>query len=120
MNNIDYPHYPHRDTNEGCGHVYPRPDGVRMRCGGWAGCPSCASDAVDAATEWIAAAIPAGAPDEIKAASELLSGAASTLRRQRNSAMGAVAASVAARESGLSPGARGLFQTVPSTWDRHQ
>lgn len=32
-------------TNTGHGHVYPRPDGARMRCGGPAMCSSCALDA---------------------------------------------------------------------------
>lgn len=32
------------NTNSGHGHVFPRPDGVRMRCGGPALCPECARD----------------------------------------------------------------------------
>jgi len=32
------------ERNSGHGHVYPRPDGVRMRCGGPALCPDCARD----------------------------------------------------------------------------
>lgn len=32
--------------NEGHGHVYVRPDGARMRCGGARGCSACADDLV--------------------------------------------------------------------------
>lgn len=32
-------------TNDGHGHVWPRPDGVRARCGGPAICRKCAADA---------------------------------------------------------------------------
>lgn len=31
-------------TNTGHGHVWPRPDGTRMRCGGPTICRTCASD----------------------------------------------------------------------------
>lgn len=31
--------------NTGHGHVYPRPDGVKARCGGPALCSTCAADA---------------------------------------------------------------------------
>lgn len=31
--------------NEGHGHVYPRPDGIKARCGGPAFCKGCAIDA---------------------------------------------------------------------------
>lgn len=30
--------------NFGHGHVYPRPDGVKMRCGGPGLCPRCSDD----------------------------------------------------------------------------
>ena len=33
-----------RNLNEGHGHVFLRPDGLRMRCGGRALCPDCAKD----------------------------------------------------------------------------
>lgn len=33
------------DQNVGHGHVYPRPDGVRARCGGPSICSECAKDA---------------------------------------------------------------------------
>lgn len=117
MLNTDYPNYPHRDLNEGCGHVYPRPDGHRMRCGGWRGCPRCASDALDAAKVWIDATLAAGGDcGEIAAAAEMLAGAGHTLREKYHAAAGAVVAQVAARESSFSPGASGLFQTMPATW----
>lgn len=32
-------------TNSGHGHVWPRPDGVKMRCGGPAMCRECGADA---------------------------------------------------------------------------
>lgn len=32
------------DENKGHGHVFPRPDGVRMRCGGPTLCKECAKD----------------------------------------------------------------------------
>lgn len=33
-----------RNPNSGHGHVWPRPDGVRMRCGGPGVCPECSRD----------------------------------------------------------------------------
>lgn len=36
---------PKRNPNSGHGHVYPRPDGVRARCGGPGICPVCSIDA---------------------------------------------------------------------------
>ena len=33
-------------TNTGHGHVWPRPDGSRMRCGGPAICSECAKDQI--------------------------------------------------------------------------
>lgn len=38
-------------SDTGHGHVYPRKDGLRARCGGPALCPQCAKDAVRKATE---------------------------------------------------------------------
>lgn len=35
-------------TNTGHGHVHPRPDGVKAKCGGPAMCPVCATDVVEA------------------------------------------------------------------------
>lgn len=118
MLNTDYPNYPHRDLNKGCGHIYPRPDGHRMRCGGFRGCHACASDALDAAKEWIDAALAAdGGRDEIAAAAEMLSDAGRTLRAKYYAATNAVAAQVAAQESSFSSGATGLLQPMPSMWD---
>lgn len=34
--------------NVGHGHVFPRPDGIRARCGGPAICPECAKEAARA------------------------------------------------------------------------
>ncbi|KMV15975.1 hypothetical protein ACT17_23075 [Mycolicibacterium conceptionense] len=116
MNNTDYPNYPHRDLNEGCGHIYPRPDGMKMRCGSWESCPGCTSDALDAATAWVSAAIAHGDREEITQACLLLSGAGRVLRKQRDAAVGANMAQLAARESSFSPAARGLFQTMPAAW----
>lgn len=36
-------------TNQGHGHVWPRPDGSRARCGGARMCAKCAKDAADLA-----------------------------------------------------------------------
>lgn len=117
MNRTDYPNYPHRGTNEGCGHVYPRPDGMKMRCGSWQCCPACTSDALDAAATWITAAITHGNREEITAAAELLSEAGDILRKQRDAAVGANIARIAAQESSYSPNAsRGLFQTMAPSW----
>lgn len=35
-------------TNRGHGHVHPRPDGVKARCGGPAICSECAKEAARA------------------------------------------------------------------------
>lgn len=40
-----------QNPNEGHGHVFPRPDGVKYRCGGPKICPVCA---IDAATVTVA------------------------------------------------------------------
>ena len=37
-------------TNSGHGHVYLRPDGVKVRCGGPTICPECAKDFVQSYT----------------------------------------------------------------------
>ncbi len=55
--------------NVGHGHVYPRPDGVKARCGGPALCSECARDAarkaVEESGELLAAVMPtAGHEDE--------------------------------------------------------
>jgi len=34
-----------KPSNTGCGHVFPRPDGVRARCGGPGVCSACSKDA---------------------------------------------------------------------------
>ena len=38
------PRLPSEDKNTGHGHVFPRPDGVKARCGGPALCSECAFD----------------------------------------------------------------------------
>ena len=51
--------------NTGHGHVFPRPDGARARCGGPGMCSSCSTDATrrtEAAGEALAAAIPVKDP----------------------------------------------------------
>ena len=35
------------NTNQGHGHVWPRPDGVKMRCGGPGLCRECSGDQSD-------------------------------------------------------------------------
>ena len=42
MSDLDQPGAP--GSNTGHGHVYPRPDGARARCGGPALCGKCAAD----------------------------------------------------------------------------
>ena len=42
-------HLPRYQTNTGHGHVWPRPDGSRARCGGEGLCSQCAKDAADLA-----------------------------------------------------------------------
>lgn len=41
-----------RNRNEGHGHVFERPDGVRMRCGGYGLCPVCAKDLAQLQAAW--------------------------------------------------------------------
>lgn len=51
--------------NTGHGHVFPRPDGARARCGGPGMCSSCSADATrrtEAAGEALADAIPVKDP----------------------------------------------------------
>ena len=42
---------PKLNPNQGHGHVYPRPDGVRARCGGPSMCGECAIDFVKRQTD---------------------------------------------------------------------
>lgn len=46
-------------TNTGHGHVWPRPDGVKARCGGPAMCTECARDREDAIAKAAAPSLPA-------------------------------------------------------------
>jgi hypothetical protein len=48
------PYTPH--TNTGHGHVWKRPDGVRMRCGGPGMCSACSKDLADKITQEVFAA----------------------------------------------------------------
>ncbi len=48
------------NPNSGHGHVFPRPDGAKMRCGGPAICPVCAKDASRAG--WCSVPRPAAPP----------------------------------------------------------
>jgi hypothetical protein len=50
--NLDMPGAP--GQNSGHGHVYPRPDGARARCGGTQLCRQCQADAArkDAPVDW--------------------------------------------------------------------
>ena len=56
-------HFPSYGTNAGHGHAWPRPDGVRARCGGPRVCGQCARDRanVDTAQEKVAAEAAAAA-----------------------------------------------------------
>ena len=62
-------------TNSGHGHVYRRPDGVKVRCGGPAICPECAHDCeqlhILAAQRAVAPTEAAGCPNSAAPASTL-------------------------------------------------
>ena len=62
-------------TNSGHGHVFPRPDGVKARCGGPAICPECAHDCeqlhILAAQRAVAPTEAAGCPNSAAPASTL-------------------------------------------------
>lgn len=53
-------------TNTGHGHVWPRPDGMKMRCGGKVLCPACAQDFARFGAE--AATRPAFGDQDVEAA----------------------------------------------------
>lgn len=114
--NQAFPHYPRREENTGHGHVYPRPDGQRTRCGGPGRCPACTADGLEAATAWTAAALDASAAvEEVRAATQMLAAMGVALLTQRDSATRAYGMAIAERESGLR-GTQGLFQQAPSTF----
>lgn len=55
-------------TNTGDGHVWTRPDGIRMRCGGPGICKKCSQDYADRAIAFHAAGLNSGDnPETLKA-----------------------------------------------------
>lgn len=110
-----WPNYPARDANAGHGHIYRRPDGVVVHCGGPRYCVACTADELEAASAWCdAVAAGEGSAEEARAARAMLASAGATLRDQRDSAIGAIAGAAALREASRTVGgSRGVFRPMP-------
>ncbi|GAA1081767.1 MULTISPECIES: tyrosine-type recombinase/integrase [Tsukamurella] len=50
-----WPNYSACDANAGHGHIYRRPDGVVVRCGGARYCVACTADELESASAWCGA-----------------------------------------------------------------
>lgn len=103
-------------TNTGDGHVWPRPDGLQVRCGGPGHCLGCTTDATMLAISAGTEAMATGSDERLRTAFADLAEAAKALLIQRDTSNSAHALRRAAEESSFN--SRGLFQQQPSWSDR--
>lgn len=102
-------------TNTGDGHVWPRPDGQQLRCGGPAHCLRCTVDAAMLSIATGSEAAESGAPGELASAFATLAAAAKTLMVRLDASIAAHAVRAISQESSYGP-SQGLFQQQDSSW----
>ena len=104
-------------TNTGDGHVWPRPDGHQLRCGGPRHCPRCTADAAMLAISTGSEAAKTGASDDLASAFATLAEAAKALMVRLDASTAAHAVRAINQESSYGP-SHGLFQQDSSWFSR--